>query len=99
MITLIAIDRYLIITKTSKNTCKIYEYEKNLLACHHVCRVGSYSIIVVHMYKNKRTMVGIKCCTDNCFLHFMYTRDRLYQELGLESLSDRRLYRRLVLFF
>ena len=27
------------------------------------------------------------------------SRDRLYQELGLESLSDRRLYRRLVYFF
>ena len=27
------------------------------------------------------------------------SRDRLYQELGLKSLSDRRLYRRLVYFF
>ena len=27
------------------------------------------------------------------------SRERLYQALGLESLSDRRLYRRLVLFF
>ena len=27
------------------------------------------------------------------------SRERLYQELGLESLSDRRLYRRLIFFF
>ena len=40
--------------KTSKNTSKIYDYEKNFLLCHHVCRIDSYFIIVVHMYLKKK---------------------------------------------